>query len=385
MSFDNQNTKNSTAVIRAACAIIFCLFSFVYLYYYQADILAMAQHVLSDGTRHYDRMIGAVIITSVLLFLQLGMYVLFRLNNKYHALTYFPSLLILTVMTDVSPNIDKGFRLGAWLWVFPLVLVLWIGAACILRNYQLLERSNAGGLLSRDMWKNMLVMIVMLFLVGMVSNNDSVFHYRMRVERYMLAHDYENAIIVGRKSLETDSSLTMLRVYALARTGNLGDALFTYPLVGSSNDIIPDMTGARCMMYPNDSIYKFLGAKPGRKMKTQTFLKMVIDKGLATPAVRDYVLCGYLIDRDLDAFVRALPIFYDVDDKLPKHYREALTLYNHLRSNPYIIYHDDVMDTDFQDLQSLEKQYQARSAREVAVREHYDGTYWFYYEYGKRH
>ena len=58
MNYNTPNTKNSTVVVKAACAIVFCLFSFVYLYFYQVDMLSVAQHILSGGVTRYDRLIA---------------------------------------------------------------------------------------------------------------------------------------------------------------------------------------------------------------------------------------------------------------------------------------------------------------------------------------
>ena len=383
MNFNNPNTKNSTAVIRAVCAIVFCIFTFVYLYFYQADVLAVGQHVLSGGATHYDRMIGCVIITFSLLLLQIGVYVLFRLDKHCHALTYFPSLLLLTVITDVSQDIDRGFSFGAWLWVFPLLLLLWGGLSIFVRNYQMYSRVSSYGIFSRAMWSNMSIMTLLFLFTGLASNGNAVFHYRMKAEKCLLEGNYGEALAVGMKSLETDDNLTMIRVYALAREGMLGEKLFTYPVEGTSDDMLPYSGDARCMMYPNDSIYRFIGAKPSGRFRAIPYMKALLRLGMATQAVKDYILCGYLIDRDLDSFAHALPEFYEVDDKLPKHYREALTLYTHLRSKPYIIYHNSVMDTDFSDLQALERKYKTEAARSVAVNEMYAGTYWWYYMYAK--
>ena len=111
--------------MRVMCAILFLCFSFLYLYEYQADVLAVAQHVLSDGQTHYNRTIGAVLITAVLYLLQIGVYAVTKLSKRTHAMTYFPSLLILAIITDISPDIDLHFSFGAWLVVFPLLLILY--------------------------------------------------------------------------------------------------------------------------------------------------------------------------------------------------------------------------------------------------------------------
>lgn len=384
MNFNNPNTKNSTAVIRAVCAIVFCLFTFVYLYFYQADVLAVGQHVLSGGATHYDRLIGAIIITFSLILLQIGVYTLFRLDKYCHALTYFPSLLVLTFITDISQDIDRGFSFGFWLWGGPLLLILWTCLSLFVRNIQLYVNVTSSGLFSRAMWFNMAIMIFMFLFTGFASNDNAVFHYRMRAEKCLLEGDYDGALAAGAKSLETDNNLTMIRIYALSRKGLLGEKLFTYPLAGTSDDMLPYSGTAHCMMYPNDSIYKYIGAKPNGYFQTIPYLKALIRLGLASSAVKDYILCAYLIDRDLDSFVRTLPEFYEVNDNLPKHYREALTLYTHLRSKPYIIYHNTIMDTDFSDLQALERKHKTQTAKSVAVNEMYSGTYWWYYMYADK-
>lgn len=143
------------------------------------------------------------------------------------------------------------------------------------------------------------------------------------------------------------------------------------------------------MLYPNDSIYRFLGAIPRYNMDAMTYLEVLRNNGQGTEAVKDYILCGYLIDKDLDGFVSALLSYYgtpdslsqNVCDSLPKHYREALTLYVHTRSNPAFVYHNSVMDMDFEDLQALEKQYPSFTERKIKVYDQYSGTYWWYYEY----
>ena len=87
--------------MRVICAVVFCVFTFSFLYFYQADVLAMTQHVLSGGVSSYNRTVGVLLITLVLYLLQLLVYAISGLYKRAHALTYFPSLLALTVLTLV--------------------------------------------------------------------------------------------------------------------------------------------------------------------------------------------------------------------------------------------------------------------------------------------
>lgn len=368
------------AIIRMVCAVVFAAFSFVYLYFYQADVLAAAQHILSGGATHYDRTVGAVIITVGVLLLQAAVYALTRLRGLTHALTYMPSAVVLALLTSMSPNPDGGFGLSAWWWLLLPLSLLWGGAVFV--SIQIPSRRYRPWFFLMSLWVNVMTLCTICVAIGLLGEGNDVFHYRMRAESCLLRGDVEGALLSGGKSKETDASLTMLRAYALARKGELGDKLFTYPITGCSADLLPMRSGgaAHCVMFPVDSIYRFLGARPLVTQDMDTYLNVISTTGKATSAVADYRLCALLVNRDLDAFVKLLPKYYKIDDSMPRHYREALTLYTHLRSNPAIVYHNAVMDTDFNDLQALERKHPAANARRLAVYDQYRGTYWRYYD-----
>ena len=98
---------------------------------------------------------------------------------------------------------------------------------------------------------------------------------------------------------------------------------------------------------------------------------------------RRYLLMGYLLDKRLDDFAKWVGKFYDLNDTLPQHYREALVLYSHLRSQPVVDYHHAVTEADFADYQQLERsEPNNKVLRQNLLRDTYGNTYWYYYEYG---
>ena len=117
---------NNGTLLQTACAIVFLLFVFVYLYFFQADLLSMVQHVLSGGATHYDRTIGTVIITAVLYLVHIGARRLGGLDRVCHALSYFPSLLLLAALTDVEVDFSVSPLRGLWLWLAPLLLAVYV-------------------------------------------------------------------------------------------------------------------------------------------------------------------------------------------------------------------------------------------------------------------
>ena len=367
-----ETRKNSTTKMQFVCAIIFIIFTYVYLAYYQADVLAVAQHVLSGGMTDYSYTLAPFLITLVFFLLQMGVYALTRVKRRFHALTYFPSFLLLTMITDIPCDIDVRHSLGAWWIVIPVCLILWGGIMWVTRQLEPMETEpHSNGWFSRYMWLNIAQMVLMAVLMVSISSSDCLFHERMKMEHLMKEKQYEKALEVGRNSLQTDSSLTMLRIACLNETGNLGSRLFSYPLVGGSKSMIPDSVTVKALMW-----------KAPKWMQQPSIWMQKHHLKYRIPA--DYQLCALLLDKKLDAFVKLLGKYYKIDSqKLPIHYKEALLLYTHRRSKPCIVYHDNVMDADFQDFQQMEHKYSNPMEKQNAIRDTYGNTYWYYYEYVK--
>ena len=92
-----STSKNGAVMPRMTCAVLFLIFTFLYLYDYQADILAVTQHVLSHGQTNYNRLVGALLITVVLWMVQVGVYVGTRLKGYTHASVSYTHLTLPTI------------------------------------------------------------------------------------------------------------------------------------------------------------------------------------------------------------------------------------------------------------------------------------------------
>ena len=368
-----SNKRNSTAKMRFACAIIFFVFSYTYLACYQADILAVGQHVLSDGKTDYFYTLAPLLITAVCFLLQLGAYAVTRVKRRFHGLTYFPSFLLLALITDVPNDIDVHHSLGWWWFFLPFSLLVWGGVMWVVRQLEPLEQEpHSFGWFSRYSWLNISQLLAMAIALLFIGNNDRLFHERMKMEHLMKEKQYEKALEVGRKSLQTDSSLTMLRIACLNETGQLGSDLFNYPLVGGSEAMMPNGTSVKAMMW------KY----PGWMNKPSAWM---VKHHLKYKIPVDYQLCALLLDRKIDDFVRQVGKYYNIESgKLPTHYKEALVLYCHLRSHPIFEYHENVMDADYQDYQTMEAKYANPVERQSALHDTYGNTYWYYYQYGSK-
>lgn len=376
--------EQGTITHKVMCAVIFLLFSFLWLYEFQADILAIAQHVLSHGVTQYNRSVGAILITIVLYILQRFIANVTKMSCRFYALTFFPSMLILAVVSDINPDIDQHFSFGAWVWVFPFLLMVWGVFVWFVRQTMSLglDDGQYGSVSSvRKLWLNMLQMIIMMLGVTLVGNTNSVFHYSAHVEVALMNGDVDEALMVGDKALETNERLTLLRAFALSKKGKLADRLFNYPVKGTSETLLPMQV--KPQLLPEDSIWKYLGARSSKTVSSEFYYERMERDTLGTSAMIEYRLCGYLINRDLNSFVRVLPKYYEVSDTLPlpRHYKEALVLYQHLTAHPAIVYHDPVLAEDWNNLQQLKVKYSKEPERKYRIFDNYQKSYWYYYFY----
>lgn len=368
--------------IRVVCAIVFVLFSWCWIYYFQHDLLAMAQHVLSGGLTHYNRIVGAIVITVTLLLLQHLLYRLARLGKSFYALTFFPSMLILGMITNIVPESNGGINFQFSAWVGIILLLVWGGVTYMATKLQELDEDSNSSIFSRSMWVNMLTMSIMIMITSGIGNTNAVFHYRVKAENCLLHGDLDGALDAGKESLECDENLVMLRMLALAHKNALGDKLFEYKVCGTSKTILPTGDNTNLLLYPVDSIYKFFKAVPAYKMTPMHYLDLVRRRdSVPQKPVIDYLLSGYLIDKEIDTFARELGKYYSLNDNLPKHYREAMVLYTHLRSKPVAVYHNNVMDEDYSNFRELRSKYPRKMQQKGKMEEQYFGTYWYYYWY----
>ena len=381
----NRNREDGSAtVVRTVCAIVFLLFVAIYVFFYQEDTLALTQHILSGGATIYSRVIGGIIITIVLALLHFTTAKVMRTKPLcIYALSCFPSLYILAMLTDF----DTSQPLSPWRWwaiLMPLAAAVWWGVVYFLGEllrYRCSDIRHEEGYLARTLGCNIFILAAMMIGVGLLSNSNDITHYRLRMERLLMHGEYAKALEVGKASDKTDASLTMLRVFALAHEGRLGDELFKYPVRGTSASIVPELSDGKMLMLSPDSVYRMLGAIPRHGQTTKNYLKAIVKSGQATKAAIEYQLCGMLIDKDLDGFVNLLMKTHKIDDSLPLHYREALILYTHRRSSPKVVYRNTVMDTDYDDMQRLEAETKSPGERRIQIYNQFSGTYWEYFDY----
>lgn len=381
----NSSHKNDSDITnKVVCAIVFCLLSFFWLYWFQADLLYITQHILSGRKTHYNSFLGAAIITGTLFVLQYFINKLIRFGKYTHALSYFPSVLLLAILSDIHPENSQFFNHHNWLIIIPIVSIIWGCVIWFSKQLSLLDQRSKKTTLPHQLWINLMELNFMMLLVVLFGNTNATSHYLAHVETSLVNNNLDEALRTGSRSQESDKNLTMLRAFALSQKGELGDRLFEYPVYGMGEDLLPiGQKSNTPLLLTSSKIFRHLGAQPIAFKSSYRYLETLEKDSIGTEAAKNYKLTGLLIDRKLDDFVAQLSRYGDITDNMPIHYREALILYTHLRSNPILEYHNPIMDEDWDNFMRMKDATLSYNAMKGLINEHYGNSYWYYYIFVK--
>lgn len=393
MNYNNPIPTSITRTIRVVCAVLFFVFCFSYLFFLNNDLMAQAQYVFSDGRTVYSRFLGALIITVTLMFIQWGVAHIIDLRGRKYAVTYFPSLLLLAVITSMNQNTIEHFSLGGWAWALPLLLLLYAGFMWVLHYFP--DRSVLGNdySLSRYMWPNLCTLLVMMLLCGLASTVSDVYLYELKAERLILNGDYEAAGNVGRKSLSTSRRLNELRVYALAENGELGNRLFDTPQPWGPEGLIDlSDTSSRYTRFNSHDIQQRLGATAGESVSSSARYIELMHERDATSTNRllgDYYLSLQILKGHYHQFSRALRQYYDVSCPdsvlvLPVIYRQALLLEaQNISADSLLNFPDTLMLQRYRQFRTVIEEESDTTARRNRSWKDFRTTLWWYDIYMK--
>ncbi len=364
------------------CGLLFSAFSFVYLYVFQSYVLEALHYSLAHGKTLYAPAASACIITLVLLLIAYGVNAALKLTGEFRALAYFPSCLILGMLTDVGRGVYMAEYHTQWGWLFPLLLMLFVLVAWGLNRVFHAVEERIPDFFSILNWNLFIVLVLCGMTIG-IGNSNRTFHHELEAEFYLRKQDYQRVLNVGERSLQATQTLTALRNYALSQTQEMGERLFQYPqYYGSDGLFFPNDSLAE-LRFTNDSVSSLIGVNMYAGGDQKLFLRNICYSGEGTYWAAGYYLSALLLDKDLDGFVTALSDLYDEGQyTLPRYYREAVLLYRdkHADYQQWAV-NDSVMMQRFADYQQRKIELKEQNRDKTWLRKEYGDTYWWYFDY----
>ncbi len=405
MARGKTHNKQSVRTISIVCTLLFAGFSFLYLYAFQGEMMRMVQHLLSGGRTSYHVLLFSLLITVGLTMLGLVLARFISLPGRFKALVWIPSYAVLGWLTDVSLSFIEPSSHSVGFLPFLLLALLFIGCVVLLSQVQEPRVDNSS--FQTIAWPNMLCVVVGMAFTGWVGNTNRTLHHELRVERLAIDGDYEKVLQIGADDPNPTRCIMYLRAYALSRQGVLGDKLFRYPNNLGSESLLPAPIDSLRPANMPSRLRGYLGGFPIHDMNATNFLKYMAGDTVVAEPLKDYLLCAFLLDRNLPDFVDSLITYYGPKDStlvaapvsdakkgsgtkkkekepvhfssLPRHFAEALLLYSRLNEKPIAVLDDEDILQNYLDFSTYYHDTPDSVERETLCRRFYEETYWFYY------
>lgn len=377
-------SKSSRRIVNlqiGLCGLMFTLFSFVYLYLYQREVLGALHYALSHGKTHYAALPSAVVITIILLLLRVGINRLLRLKSAIRALSYFPSFLSLVALTSISRDVYTSSFHSAWIWGLPVGILIFGMLIFLLRK--IFRNTLNTSINSLNLFvSNVIIMCLFCLMTACLGTSNRMLHFELKAERLIRSGKFEVAAKVGKTTLESSQTLTALRAYSLAHIGRLGEEVFHYPQYYGSKGLFFPNDSTQTLRMTNDSIFYMLGARPRVGETADTaFLYSICKKAIAKHVALEYYLTALLLDKKVEQFAQEIKSNYFVDDELPQSFQEAQILYD----GQHHIHRPDSLTLGRQSAYQayLRKKQETRNHpyQKNILQEEFGQTYWWYYDF----
>ncbi|MBQ8734933.1 MAG: hypothetical protein IJY75_02985, partial [Bacteroidaceae bacterium] len=213
-------------MVQVVCAVVFSIFSYTYLSFYQAPLLEVAYDLTATGKLQYDENIVAAIITFVLLLLTLWLNKFAKFTREWEALSYLPACTLLAFITNIDRTIYAGVSFSlSWVWIALVVSVVYLSASWVLQRVLFMRIKDITRATNRIMWRNLLLLSMLFCFTGFLSTEDENFKHEAILYQYLKRGDYDAAKRVAANSLTASQQLTAGRAHLLALRGELGDSL----------------------------------------------------------------------------------------------------------------------------------------------------------------
>ena len=376
---NEMNQRRTARILMVACGLLFSVFCFVYVFSFQKHLLEALHFYLSEGKTQFSPVFTATFITTTLLIVRWGINRVLKLKGVLHTWTYFPSCLLLGILTDIgySVYVDGGMN-GIWLWLLPLVLILYVLVSCLLKRLLgfSMEVQKPGTVVN----VNLVILLFLCLMSVCMGNTDMYFHQELAMESAIRKGDYQQAYRVGENVKAPTRTMTALRAYALSREQKLGEELFAYTQPYRAEGLRFDVTNERTLRMNNDSLSAYWGDIPQKDEKAVDFFARLCKEETGSYKVLDYYLSALLLDRQLHTFVRDYEAMYSVEDSVPVHYREALFLYEKLFSSSHIEQTDSILEKRWQRYEQLKQLKSDRTEELPDLQREFGNTYWWYYQ-----
>lgn len=231
--------KSCDKCVRWLCGILFSVFAFCWLFFFQQDLLCAAYNKLLYGVEsanvvhHHNHIIISLLLGALALTLVIpGRYIL-RFKKGLYAGNYLLSAAFLGIITGYDG--DSFFGQNSIVWIVTAAFAVVLVFVC--KMVASVPRSDYNDR-PRTLTGNLLIMCLLFCMVGFLGNTDENLHRRLCMERLQSEGEYGKLLELGRNEEESDRYIDLLRAKAMLEVpfesnpagSGIGELLFSYSI-----------------------------------------------------------------------------------------------------------------------------------------------------------
>ena len=347
-----MNKLSCEICVKWLCGILFSVFAFSWLFFFQRELLWAENRVLfsaDNGLRIWmfnHHFLVSLALTAISVLLAIPGRLLLRFKKGLYACNYLLSAAFLGVITGYDGESLFGQSFTEWIvtgaFMFVLFLVCKIVASVPKSEYNDRPRTLAG---------NLLILSLLFAATSYLGNTDENLHRRLRMEQLYAEGEYSGVLEIGRHEEESDKTIDLLRAKAMLNLSpdsnpvgsEIGELLFSYSI--SDSKALSNFLGSM----GNDQAY----------------------------------LASCLLDGNLQAFSDTID--FDAYKIMPTYYMQALVLANDsvakVRFPQQYAHELSVYDSFCETLEPLEFESRQFQANSTFIK--YHESYFWFYTFGK--
>ena len=373
----NIKYKKTTRIIKMMCGLLFSIYSFVFIFFFQDYLLEALHFSLAHGKTSYAPLSTAIILTVLLLLIALAISKIMRIKGRWEALSYAPSFLILSSFADISRNVYIDYSSNK-VWIYMVAIAAIIGLLYMMK--ELLHASEKIYNSTTGIYNLNIFFILLFSIISLtISNTNSTFHNELKIEHMIRCDKYSEALKVGKRCENPSRTMTALRNLTLCKTGEMGNQLFEYPQNYGSQGLFFDNDSTKTLRYTNDSISYMLSINKSFNKTNGIRLNRLCVNDSSKTELKDYYLAQLLLDKELKLFSEALTRLKIDGNK--RYYLQAKAMCKILYPETKCTPADSTYIAEYQKYLDEKSEWENPKEEYKEMKYRYGTTYWWYYDY----
>lgn len=187
---NRSRVDNAGPGIRALDNLLFALYAFLYIAFFQVGLIGHVHQMLNEGAIPFRPLVVSLILTAVIVLVGIGISRLRLFNDYFNSCSYIPAALLMGAITSLDGERIVGHSAAFWTLVI-LSAVIFMLICRLLSGRKRKHRDVISALAV-----NLLIMFAVMLIPPLIGNTDSESHRLIEMQYYFDSEEYGKVLDV---------------------------------------------------------------------------------------------------------------------------------------------------------------------------------------------